>query len=334
MSTPLVVSLSPHEKSSLTTPRIMWTVVLALTPALVMSAVTFGLRAVLVTAVGMASAVFVEYLIQRFLLRQVPTVDDGSAAVTGMLLAFNLPVTIPLWQVCVGSVVAIGIAKAAFGGLGNNPFNPALVGRAFMLTSFPVEMTNWARPGLDMLSLSADRITGATALGIIKEGTAAGRTVVELLPEAPGYLDLFLGVVPGSLGETSALALLVGGLFLLSRKLITWELPVAYLGSLAVFTGIFWAVNPEAYADPLFHVLAGGAMLAAWFMVTDMTTSPMTRTGRFVFAAGAGVLTGVIRLFGGFPEGASYSILIMNAVVPLIDNHFLPRRFGQEVSNG
>lgn len=321
MSKRLTTGLSPHIKSPQSVSRVMWAVSIALIPAFVASVTFFGPRALAVLAVGVLSCVLTEAFIQAFMLKKPVTVSDGSAVVTGLLLAFNIPVSIPLWMVAVGGFVAIGIAKMAFGGIGNNPFNPALVGRAFMATSFAAPMTNWRLPGV------FDGSTGATPLGIIEKASESGMAALQA--ELPGYFDMFIGNIGGSLGETSALAIMLGGIFLIARGLIDWRTPLFFLGSLAAFTGIFWAISPSSYADPLFHVLAGGAMLGAWFMATDMTTTPMSRNGRIVFAVGAGLITGIIRLFGALPGGVSYGILIMNALVPAIDNHIRPKRFAQ-----
>ena len=333
MSQTLIVSGSPHAKSDLTVRSIMWGVVIALLPVFAVSAYVFGVRAIIAVLVTSAACVVTEYIVQRFFLKQKPTVDDGSAVVTGMLLAFNVSVAVPLWQLVVGSIVAIAVAKMAFGGIGTNPFNPALIGRAFMTVSFPVHMNTWVVPRESLLSLGVDRATGATPLGYIADAAARGEPLSTVAAELPGYSQMFLGTIGGSMGEISALAVLIGGAYMLYRKLISWETPVVFLGTLAAGTGIFWIIDPTAYADPLFHVLAGGAMLGAWFMATDMTTSPMSRNGKIVFAAGCGLITAVIRLFGGFPEGVTYAILLMNAFVPLIDNKFRPRRFGKGVAS-
>lgn len=305
----------------------MWSVVLALLPTTVAGIYFYGIRALLVTAVAVAASVLVEHLVVRYLFRRpTTTVTDGSAVVTGMLLAYNVPASIPLWQIVIGAIVAIGVAKMAFGGIGNNPFNPALVGRAFMLISFPVDMTSWPVPGAARFSLSLDAVTAATPLGLIKEAGQGG--LAAIAGDLPSYLDLFLGNIGGCIGEASALAVIIGGLYLVYKGYIAWPVPLVYLASLAVTTGIAWLIDPTTYIDPLYHILAGGAMLGAWFMVTDMTTTPMSVKGRILFAAAAGVLAGLIRLFGGFPEGVSYSILIMNAFVPVIDRHLKPRKFG------
>ena len=333
MNNRLVVSLSPHEKGDLSVEKIMWGVVIALLPAFLASVYFYGLHAVRVVALTVIFCIGIEFLIQKFVTKQTVTAFDGSAAVTGLLLAFNVPANIPWWQLLVGSIAAIGISKMAFGGLGKNPFNPALVGRAFMLASFPVQMTTWPVPLKNLWTLGADAVTSATPLGILKEGVRAGKTISEL-EGIPGYLDMFLGYLGGCIGEISALAILIGGIYMLVRKIITWHIPVVYLVSLAGFSGIFWLMDPNKYADPLFHILSGGAMLGAWFMATDMVTCPMSVKGQIIFALFGGILCGAIRLFGSYPEGCSYSILIMNAFVPLIDKYAKPKRFGTEVNYG
>ncbi len=321
----LVVSLSPHQKGELDVEKIMWGVVIALVPAFGASIIFYGLHAVRVVVLSLVFCIGSEYLIQKFILKQKVTAFDGSAAITGLLLAFNVPAGIPWWQLLTGSLVAVGVAKMAFGGLGKNPFNPALVGRAFMLASFPVEMTTWPVPLQNIWNLGADAVTSATPLGILAE---KGTT------QLPGYLDLFLGKTGGCIGEISALAIIIGGMFLLYKKIITWHIPVFYLLSLAGFSGVLWLIDSTRYADPLFHILAGGAMLGAWFMATDMVTSPMSVKGQIIFAVAGGILCGAIRIFGSYPEGCSYSILIMNAFVPLIDKYAKPKRFGKEVNYG
>jgi electron transport complex protein RnfD len=274
-------------------------------------------------------------------MKTTVTAFDGSAAITGILLAFNVPSSIPIWEVVLGAVFAIAIGKMVFGGLGRNPFNPALLGRAFMLVSFPVDMTTWPIPVTTQwlwdMGKAVDGTTAATPLGYLKEGVKMGESVTSLVaasPERFDYFNLFIGNVGGCIGEASAFAILLGGIYLLYKKIITWHIPVFYLGGLALITGVLWAMDPTKYADPLFHILAGGAMLGAWFMATDMVTSPMTVKGQIVFALCGGLLCGLIRIFGGYPEGCSYSILIMNAFVPLIDKYIKPTRFGKEVNYG
>lgn len=325
-----IISASPHVHSSLTTKRVMYDVLIALIPAFLVSIYVFGLGALVVTAVAVASCVLFEFLIQKFLLKTETTISDGSAIITGVLLAFNLPSGLPIWMIIAGSLVAIGVAKSSFGGLGFNIFNPALVGRVFLLISFPVQMTSWPTAVENQTQL-VDAVTGATPLGIIKEGLMLGQPMTELLTQIPSGVDMLLGITGGSLGEMSALALVLGGIYLLIRKVISWHIPVTMLLTMAVMTGIFWMIDPTQYFNPLIHILSGGAILGAFYMATDMVTSPMTRKGMIIFAVGIGVLTVVIRLFGAYPEGVSFAILIMNAFVPLINTYFKPRRFGNRI---
>ncbi|MCK9325266.1 MAG: RnfABCDGE type electron transport complex subunit D [Bacteroidales bacterium] len=328
----LTVAHSPHQFGNDSVQKIMYRVLFALVPAFAVSLVFFGLGALIVTGVAVVSCLAFEYLIARFIIKTKPTLWDGSAAVTGVLLAFNVPSNLPVWMIIIGSLVAIGIAKMSFGGLGKNPFNPALAGRVFLLVSFPAQMTSWPVVGTRMNYL--DATTGATPLGIIKEGVQNGQPVSELLAEIPEYSQMLLGNMSGSLGEISALALLLGGLFLLWKKVITWHIPVSIIGTVLLFTGILWGINPEKYADPLFHLLAGGIMLGALFMATDMVTSPMTSVGQIIFGVGIGLITVLIRVFGAYPEGVSFAILIMNAFVPLINKYVKPKRFGEVVKHG
>ncbi|MFO7615854.1 MAG: RnfABCDGE type electron transport complex subunit D [Bacteroidales bacterium] len=328
----LTVAHSPHQFGSDSVQKIMFRVLFALVPAFAVSLVFFGLGALVVTSVAVVSCLAFEYLIARFIMKTQPTLWDGSAAVTGVLLAFNVPSNLPVWMIIIGSLVAIGIAKMSFGGLGKNPFNPALAGRVFLLVSFPVQMTSWPVAGTRFEYL--DATTGATPLGIIKEGLKNGQPVSELLQEIPGYSQMLLGNMSGSLGEISALALLIGGLYLLWKKVITWHIPVSIIGTVLLFTGILWGISPEKFADPLFHLLAGGIILGALFMATDMVTSPMAPTGQIIFGVGIGLITVLIRVFGAYPEGVSFAILIMNAFVPLINKYFKPKRFGEVIKNG
>lgn len=331
-TTPIIISASPHVHSDITSKRIMYDVVIALIPAFLVSVYVFGIGALIVTSVAVISCLIFEYLIQKYLLKTAVTISDGSALITGILLAFNLPSNLPIWMVIVGSLVAIGIAKMSFGGLGFNIFNPALVGRVFLLVSFPVQMTMWPTVFENNVSV-VDAVTGATPLGIIKEGLMFGETITDLSSRLPSTMEMFLGSTGGSLGEMSALALLLGGLYLLIRKVITWHIPLTMLATMAVMTGIFWLINPEQYANPMIHILTGGAILGAFFMATDLVTSPMTKKGMIIFAIGIGVITVVIRLFGAYPEGVSFAILIMNAFVPLINSNFKPRRFGTKIKS-
>jgi electron transport complex protein RnfD len=328
--TQTIVSASPHTHADSTGQKLMYDVLIALIPAFIVSLYLFGVGALVVTGVAVASCVFFEYVIQKYLFKTELTITDGSALLTGVLLAFNLPTNIPIWMVIAGSLVAIGFAKSSFGGLGFNVFNPALVGRVFLLISFPVQMTSWPTAFVNNLNL-ADTITGATPLGIVKDGLQVGKNVGEITADLPSYSDLFLGVTGGSMGEMSVLALLIGGIYLLIKKVITWHIPVYMLLTIFLIAGIFWLVKPTSYVNPLFHILTGGAMLGAFFMATDYVTSPMTIKGMIVFAIGIGLITMVIRLFGVYPEGVSFAILIMNAFVPLINTYMKPRRFGTKI---
>ncbi|MBR5853041.1 MAG: RnfABCDGE type electron transport complex subunit D [Alistipes sp.] len=314
MATRLFASPSPHIHSADNTRRIMGDVVLALIPALAVSTYVLGLRVLFVTFVAVASCVLFEYFISRLFLKRKATIGDLSAVVTGVLLAFNLPVGIPWWIVVIGALVAIGIGKMTFGGLGCNPFNPALTGRIFLLIAYPVEMTDWTTGVPDALS-------GSTMLPAVKYHLTSLADV--------NFAHLFGGVMNGSMGEISAVALLVGGIYLLVRKVISWHIPVAVLGTMALFAfataigqgDLMWQL-------PLFHLMAGGAMLGAIFMATDYSTSPMTHKGMLIYGVGIGVITMVIRLWGAYPEGMSFAIFIMNAATPLINKYCRPKRFG------
>ena len=319
----LNVSGSPHVHSDESTKKIMWQVNLALVPALVVAVAFFGLNALLVSIISVASCVLFQWLIEKFILKTETTICDGSAVVTGLLLAFNVPATREmLWLVIIAALVAIGIGKMAFGGLGKNPFNPALVGRVFMLISFPVQMTTWPKPGENLFSMvsvpTTDTTTGATPLGIIKENGV----------QAAGQVwDYFIGNIGGSLGEVSALAILIGAIFLLCRRIITWHIPVSFIGTAFIFSGILWLCDKTAFIDPVTTILTGGIMLGACFMATDMVTSPMTKTGQLIFGCGCGLLTIIIRNWGNYPEGVSFAILLMNSVTPLLNRWCKPKRF-------
>jgi electron transport complex protein RnfD len=309
----------------------MYGVIIALLPTLGVSVFYFGIGMVIVTSVSILSCILFEYLIQRYIMKIRPTHLDGSAILTGLLLAFCLPANIPFWMVMIGALAAVGIGKMTFGGLGNNIFNPALVGRVFLFISFPVAMTAWPEPGQWMKY--TDAVTGATPLGLMKEGLAF-RSVGEIMPEIPPMLHLFMGKMMGSAGEVSALALLIGMLYMMYRKIISWHIPISILGTVFVFTGILWLANPDRFADPLFHLLTGGLMLGAIFMATDYVTSPMTTKGMIVYGIGIGIVTVLIRIFGAYPEGVQFAILIFNGFTPLINKYIKPRRFGKEVSHG
>jgi Na+-translocating ferredoxin:NAD+ oxidoreductase subunit D len=333
MNNLLNVSASPHSHDKGITRNLMLGVVIALMPALFVSILYFGTGPIIVTGVSVASCILLEYLIQRYILNKPISITDGSALVTGLLLAFNLPSNIPVHIIVIGSVVAIGIAKMTFGGLGNNPFNPALVGRVFMLISFPVQMTSWPVPS-GLATGYTDAVTGATPLAIIKEGIKNGESLSVLMGKVPDTWHLFLGKIGGSIGEVAAFALLLGGIYLLLRKIITWHIPVSVIGSVAIFTLILWLINPEKYASPVFHVLSGGLLLGAIFMATDYVTSPMNAKAMIVYGCGIGIITVIIRVWGSYPEGVSFAILIMNAFVPLMNAYIKPKRFGEELKNG
>lgn len=327
----LVIAPSPHVHSGDSVKKNMYGVIIALLPALAASLWYFGLGSLVVILTSVAACMVFEFLIQKFLLKTKTSICDGSAALTGLLLAFNLPSNIPVWIILIGALVAIGIGKMSFGGLGNNPFNPALVGRVFLLISFPVQMTSWPTPGGDNLTRYLDASTGATPLAIVKEGLKSGKPLSELLGEIPSTLDMFMGNMGGSAGEMAALALLLGLAYMLIRKIITWHIPISIFASIFIFTGILNFVNPEAYAGPLFHLLTGGVMLGAIFMATDYVTSPMSKGGMILYGVGIGVITVLIRVFGAYPEGVSFAILIMNGFTPLIDRYIKPTAFGEVV---
>ncbi|MBQ1964067.1 MAG: RnfABCDGE type electron transport complex subunit D [Tidjanibacter sp.] len=315
----LVISPAPHVHGSNDTRRMMGDVLIALLPALVMSVVAYGWQAFIVTAFSVACCVLLEWAIQKFMLKGPSTIGNLSAVVTGVLLAFNLPVGIPLGLVAIGAVVAIGVAKMTYGGLGKNLFNPALVGRVFLLIAFPVAMTSFPE--------AVGAVSGATPLAMAKEALKAGAPVSEVM-QSVNLGAMSLGMKSGSLGELSVVALLLGFVWLLVRRVISWHIPVVVLGTMALFAGIMWGISPEEYMSPVFHLLSGGAVLGAVFMATDYVTSPMTTKGMVIYAVGIGVITMLIRLWGPYPEGMSFAILIMNSVVPLIDKYVRPKRFG------
>jgi len=333
MNNILNVSPSPHQQSPETTRKLMYGVVIALAPALAASVYYFGIGAIIVTLTSVLSCVAVEYLIQKFILKTKPSVTDGSAVVTGLLLAFNVPSNLPVFIIIIGAIISIGVAKMTFGGLGSNPFNPALVGRVFLLISFPVQMTSWPVPS-GFKTGYLDAVTGATPLGIMSEGIRNGETVAALMEKVPTHMQLFYGYMGGSMGEVAAAALIIGGIYLVWKKIITWHIPVSVLLTVAVFTAILWLADPTKFADPLFHLLTGGIMLGAIFMATDYVTSPMTHKGMIIYGIGIGIITVLIRTWGAYPEGVSFAILIMNAMVPLLNMYIKPSRFGKEVKHG
>ena len=331
MANKLIVSLSPHVHSGDSVQKNMYGVIIALLPALLVSFFMFGLGAVVVTLTSVAACVFFEWAITKFILkREVCTICDGSAALTGLLLAFNLPSNLPIWIIIIGALVAIGVGKMTFGGLGCNPFNPALVGRIFLLISFPVQMTSWPTAG--QWSSYLDAQTGATPLAIMKQAITSGDASV--LEQLPSLGSLLLGIPDactlgaGSLGEISAGALLLGFVYMLWKKIISWHIPVSILGTVFVFSGLMHLANP-VYADPVSVLFTGGLMLGAIFMATDYVTSPMTHKGMIIYGVAIGFLTVVIRNFGAYPEGMSFAIFIMNAFTPLINTYCKPKRFGE-----
>ena len=323
-----IVSPSPHVHSGDSVKKNMYGVIIALMPALWASVWFFGIGALVVTLTSVAACLLFEFLIQKYLLKQQPSIFDGSAIITGLLLAFNLPSNIPIALIIIGAAVAIGIGKMAFGGLGNNPFNPALVGRVFLLMSFPVQMTSWPVPLANRLAY-VDAETGATPLAIVKEGLKSGQTMSELGSKIPSFMDSLYGNMGGSLGEVAAIALIIGLVYLLMKRIITWHIPVSVIASVFIFAGILHLSNPELYASPVFHVFSGGLMLGAVFMATDYVTSPMSKTGMIVFGVGIGIITVLIRVFGAYPEGVSFAILIMNGFTPLINKYIKPKAFGE-----
>lgn len=333
MSTILNISPSPHFFGKETTQKLMLGVVLALIPALLVSVYYFGWGALIVTATSIVSCLVTEYLIQKYVLKKPVSITDGSAIVTGLLLAFNVPSNLPVHIIIIGALVAIGVAKMTFGGLGNNPFNPALVGRVFLLISFPVQMTTWPLP-TGFSNSYTDAVSGATPLGIVKEGLKNGESMHNLMSQVPTHLQMFYGRMGGSMGEVAAFALLIGLAWLLYKKIITWHIPVSVIGSVALFTSVLWLVNPEKNADPLFHILTGGVLLGAIFMATDYVTSPMSGHAMIIYGAGIGVFTVIIRVFGAYPEGVSFAILIMNAFVPLMNAYLKPKNPGRVKNNG
>lgn len=327
----LIVSPAPHAHSGDSVRKNMLLVIAALMPVYVISVAAFGWGALITTAISVAACVLFEWLIAKFLLKQKPTICDCSAILTGLLLAFNLPSNLPWWIVVIGALVAIGVAKMTFGGLGQNLFNPALVGRVFLLIAFPVQMTTWPRP-MGFHTSYVDAETGATPLALMKQIVKGGdNSVINQLPE---LWDMFAGWIGGSLGEVCALALLIGGIFLIIMRVITWHIPVSILATVALFAAVtgWCGALPEGITTLQYVAMslcAGGIMLGAFFMATDYVTSPMTGWGKIIFGIGIGLIVMVIRTWGAYPEGMSFAILIMNACVPLL-NHIRPKRFGEK----
>lgn len=316
----LLVSPAPHLHTKTSTMSLMRDVVIALLPTVIVSILFYGWREIMILAVSVISCVLLEYLITRFLLKRPNTIGDWSAAVTGVLLALNLPATSPWWMVLIGAIVAIGVAKLTFGGLGQNLFNPALVGRVFLLISFPVAMTNWG-PVQGFIG-GADAATGATPLGLAKEG---GIEAIQNLD----YLNMLYANIGGSAGELSAIAIIIGFIYLLARKVIRPHITLSIWVTVFVFSGIMWLVDPSTYTDPIFNLLTGGILLGSVFMATDYVTSPMSAKGGIIFGVGIGLITMLIRYFGSYPEGVSFAILIMNSTVPLINKFCKSKKYGR-----
>lgn len=316
----LLVSPAPHLHTKTSTMSLMRDVVIALLPTVIVSILFYGWREIMILAVSVISCVLLEYLITRFLLKRPNTIGDWSAAVTGVLLALNLPATSPWWMVLIGAIVAIGVAKLTFGGLGQNLFNPALVGRVFLLISFPVAMTNWG-PVKGFIG-NSDAVTGATPLGLAKEG---GIEAIQHLD----YLNMLYMNIGGSAGELSAIAIIIGFIYLLARKVIRPHITLSIWVTVFVFSGIMWLVDPSTYTDPIFNLLTGGILLGSVFMATDYVTSPMSAKGGIIFGVGIGLITMLIRYFGSYPEGVSFAILIMNSTVPLINKFCKSKKYGR-----
>ena len=317
----LIVSPSPHLHTRTSTKSLMRDVVIALIPAVVVSVLFYGWSELLVLGTSVASCVLLEFLITKYLLKKTCTICDMSAVVTGILLALNLPSTTPWWVVFVGAVFAIGVAKMTFGGLGQNLFNPAIAGRVFLLISFPSYMTDWTRPQ-GFVGGSLDALSGATPLGLAKEGGVAAI-------EGLDYMDMLFYNIGGSAGELSAIAILIGFVYLLVRRVIRPYITLSILATVAIFSGIFWGINPEQFTDPVFNLLTGGLLLGSVFMATDYVTSPMSNLGGIIYGVGIGVITMLIRYFGAYPEGVSFAILIMNSVVPLLNKWFHAKKYGR-----
>ncbi|MBR1405662.1 MAG: RnfABCDGE type electron transport complex subunit D [Bacteroidales bacterium] len=324
----LLVSPSPHIHSAVSTTSLMRDVVIALLPAAICSVVFYGWMELLILAVSVASCVLLEYVITRYLMKAPSTICDLSAVVTGLLLGLNLPATTPWWIVIIGAIVAIGVAKMSFGGLGQNPFNPALTARVFLLVSYPTYMTHWEAPqGL----FGVDAVTGPTPLGMVKEGLLQGQTVPQIMSDnGLSYSQMLFANIGGTAGEVCALALLAGFVYLLVRRVIRPHITLSIWATVALVSLIFWLAAPERFTDPLFNLLTGGMILGSCFMATDYVTSPMSVKGGIIFGIGIGFITMMIRYFGSYPEGMSFAILIMNAFVPLLNMWFHQKKYGRK----
>lgn len=319
----LILTSSPHALGADTIERIMWSVVLSLLPAILVGIYFFGFDAIQVIVVTVLSTLAAEAIYQKISGQKI-TIKDGSAAVTGLLLALTMPPGVPWWLSIIGGFFAIIICKQIYGGLGFNPFNPALMGRVFLLIAFPLQMTRWPVP--HPLFSGVDAETGATPLGELQIARLTGKGI-EKATEL-NLWDAFIGKMGGSIGEISALALLIGAAYLLYKQYITWHIPVSMIGTVMVFSGIFWLIDPSRYVNPVFHLLTGGLIIGAFFMSTDMVTCPVTLNGQLLFGFGCGLITIIIRMWGGYPEGVSFAIVLMNIVTPLIDRYIRPVRYG------
>ena len=324
----LLVSPSPHIHSKTSTRSLMLDVVIALLPSVLVTILFYGWSAVVILASSVVFCVLLEYLITKYLLKKPGTIGDMSAVVTGIILALNLPPTAPWWVAMIGAIVAIGVAKMTFGGLGQNVFNPAITGRVFLLISFPAIMTTWS--GAKGFIGGADAVSGATPLGIVKEGLMQGQTLQQIFDLHDfSYAQMLFVNMGGSAGEISAIAIIIGFIYLLARKVIRPYITLSILVTVAVFSGIFWLIDPAQYTDPLFNLLTGGVLLGSVFMATDYVTSPMSDKGGIIFGIGIGIITMLIRYFGSYPEGMSFAILIMNSTVPLINKFCKQKKFGR-----
>ena len=321
MENKLIVSPSPHIHSGDSIERNMYNVLIALIPAFLVALYVFRLDALIITISAVVFCVMFEYIIVKYLIKKTPTIFDGSAIITGVLLAFNVPSNLPLWILALGCLFAIGVVKLSFGGLGNNIFNPAIAGRIFLLISFPAQMTTWPAPAI---AEATDAVSSATVLGVIKYA-----------PEAlPTLQQMLFGIETGSIGEMSAIAILLGLIYMIWKKVITWHIPISILITVALFTGVLYIINPIELYNPIIHLASGGLMLGACFMATDYVTSPMTKKGMIIYGVGIGFITMAIRLWGAYPEGVSFAILLMNAFTPLINTYTSPKRFGEVIKNG
>ena len=325
----LIVSLSPHAHGTDSVEKNMYGVIISLRPAFLASFWFFGLGSVVFCLASVLACIFFEWAITKYIMKREPSLTDGSAIVTGLLLGMNLPSNFPIWMIIIGALVAIGIGKMTFGGLGCNPFNPALVGRCFLLVSFPAAMTSWPIEG--QWTSYVDAETGATPLSLMKTAIKTGDS--SILDQLPSSFEMLLGntsngLGAGTIGEICALALIIGLCYMLWKKIITWHIPVSIICTVFVFSGLLHLASP-VYANPVQVVLSGGLLLGAIFMATDYVTSPMTAKGQLIYGVSIGLLTVVIRNWGSYPEGMSFAILIMNAFTPLINTYIKPKRFGE-----